>query len=95
MATRHLTKAKAHVFKNDELSQVLHEASFDNSFSKTKSKLTGPMKAFQALFLYQRNIIIYDITGYVLSWLIVTPFDALETHDMPSPRPFPCTHPTY
>jgi hypothetical protein len=38
MATRHITKAKTHVFKNNDLGQVLHSSNDDNIYSKTKSK---------------------------------------------------------
>jgi hypothetical protein len=40
MNQRHITKAKTHVFKNDDLKQVLHAAAdeTENLFSKTKSE---------------------------------------------------------
>lgn len=36
MAVRHITKAKNHVFKNDDLAQVLHAAEDEHVFAKTK-----------------------------------------------------------
>ena len=39
MAVRHITKAKTHVFDNDDLSQVLHAADPQlQQFSKTKGE---------------------------------------------------------
>lgn len=43
MATRHITKAKNHVFKDDDLGQVLHPSASENIYSKTKVVITiGP-----------------------------------------------------
>lgn len=36
MAKRHITKAKNHYFKDDDLAQVLHSSDEENIYSKTK-----------------------------------------------------------
>jgi len=39
MVTRHITTAKTHVFRDDDLKQVLHTGALATTFSKTKSKV--------------------------------------------------------
>lgn len=56
MGTRHLTKAKTHVFANDDLAQVLVEGEYDNAFSKTKRELTDSSSGLQSLFYMSYTI---------------------------------------